>query len=187
MRTLSVYNTISLDGYFTDGGGDMSWAHQRDAEWSAFVAGNAGGESQMLFGRITYDMMSSFWPTAQAIQMMPQVAKAMNESRKVVFSRTLTDATWRNTTLVTGDIVGAVKRMKAEPGPNLLIMGSGSIVAQLTQARLIDVYQIVVNPIVLGAGRSLFEGVKDSMQLRLTKSRSFSNGNVVNSYESAMS
>ena len=73
--------------------------------------------------------------------------------------------------------------MKQEPGPDLVIMGSGTIVSQLTQERLIDEYQIVVIPIILGQGRTMFAGVKEKLPLKLTKSRTFSNGNVLLGYE----
>jgi dihydrofolate reductase len=124
-------------------------------------------------------MMAAFWPTPQAAQMLPKVAEGMNAMRKIVFSRTLGSVSWQNTTLVKGDLVTEVKKLKQQPGPDLVVMGSGSIVSQLTQARLVDAYQIVVNPIVLGKGRTLFETVADRMTLTLTDSRTFRNGNVV--------
>jgi dihydrofolate reductase len=107
----------------------------------------------------------------------------MNRMQKVVFSRTLDKASWQNTTLVKGDIVTAVRRMKHEPGPGMAILGSGSIVSQLTEARLIDEYQIVVHPIVLGEGKTMFAGLGEQVPLRLTKTRVFGNGNVVLWYE----
>jgi dihydrofolate reductase len=84
---------------------------------------------------------------------------------------------------VKGDLTTEVRKLKREPGPNMTIMGSGSIVAQLADARLIDEYQIVVSPLVLGNGRTLFEGVKKKLPMKLTKSRAFGNGNVVLCYE----
>ena len=183
VRTLSVFDSISLDGYFTDGSNDTSWAHSRDPEWQRFSAENAGGEAELLFGRKTYDMMAGFWPTSQALQTMPDVAQGMNRMRKIVFSRTLDKADWQNTRLVKGDLATEVARMKREPGPGMVILGSGQIVAQLTQAGLIDSYQIVVVPILLGKGRSLFEGVTGKPRLKLTKTRAFGNGNVVAWYE----
>lgn len=185
MRDLLMFNSVSLDGYFTDGGGDMSWAHSQDREWQQFTSENAGGEAEFLFGRKTYQMMASFWPTPRALRQMPTVAKAMNETRKTVFSRTLTQATWQNSRIVKGDLAREVRRLKSEPGPGLLIMGSGEIVAQLTEAGLIDEYQIVTVPVILGQGRSLFEGVSRRPRLELTRSRTFTNGNVVSWYRSA--
>ena len=89
MRKLIVFNMVSLDGFFVDGKGDMSWAHKQDAEWNTFVSGNASGSGVLVFGRITYQLMASYWPTPMALQNSPAVAKGMNEMPKIVFSRTL--------------------------------------------------------------------------------------------------
>jgi dihydrofolate reductase len=135
MRKLVVFNNVTLDGYFTDRNGDMSWAHKDDPEWNAFAADNAKGGGTLLFGRITYEMMASWWPTPQAMKSMPAVAERMNNLPKVVFSRTLDKASWNNTKLVKEDIAAEVRRMKKEPGEGMAIMGSGSIVSQLARAR----------------------------------------------------
>lgn len=185
MRKVHVFDNVSLDGFFTDANNDMSWAHKHDEEWNAFASGNASGQAELLFGRVTYEMMAAFWPTPQAAQMLPQVAAGMNAMRKIVFSRTLDTVTWENTRLVKGDLVTEVTRLKQQPGPDLVILGSGSVVSQLTQARLIDEYQIVLNPIVLGRGRTLFETVEEKNPLKLTRIRQFKNGNVVVWYEPA--
>ena len=188
MQRLTVFNNISLDGYFVDGSGDMTWAHERsDDEWNEFAAQNAsGGEGgQLLFGRITYEMMVAYWPTPLALQNDRVVAERMNERPKVVFSRTLRDTRWNNTRLVTGDIAAEIRRMKAEPGGDMAILGSGSIVAQLAPKGVIDEYQIVVNPVVLGNGRTMFDGITENLSLHLTRTRTFGNGNVLLCYASA--
>jgi dihydrofolate reductase len=185
MRKVSVFNNVSLDGFFVDARGDMSWAHRRDEEWNAFASGNAGGNGELLFGRVTYEMMAAFWPTPQAAQMLPEVAAGMNAMHKIVFSRRLDTVAWQNTTLMKGDLATEVQQLKQQPGPDIVILGSGSIVSQLTEARLIDGYQIVLNPIVLGAGRTMFETVPERRGLTLTKTRAFGNGNVVLWYEPA--
>ena len=89
MQKLTVFNHVTLDGYFVDSNGDMSWAHKDDAEWNAFVAENASGGGTLVLGRITYDLMVGFWPTPFALENMPVVAERMNNLPKVVFSRTL--------------------------------------------------------------------------------------------------
>jgi len=183
MARLQVFNQISLDGYFTDGRNDMGWAHKSDPEWMAFTTENAKGGGVLLFGRVTYEMMVAFWPTPAARQIAPDVAAAMNKLRKVVFSRTLKEAAWSNTTLVKDDPVAVVRDMKQREKQALVIMGSGGIVAQLAQADLIDEYELVVVPVVLGKGRTLFEGVDRRLELKLTRTRQFSNGNVVLWYE----
>jgi dihydrofolate reductase len=185
MRKLIVFNHVSLDGYFTDRNGDMSWAHKQDPEWNAFVAQNASGGGQLIFGRKTYEMMASYWPTPAAMKNSPTVAEGINKVPKVVFSKTLDKASWNNTKLVKGDLRQEVRKLKSEPGETMVILGSGSIVAQLAQAGLIDEYQIVVSPIVLGEGRTLFDGVDKKQSLKLAKSRTFGNGNVFLCYEPA--
>ncbi|MEP7050541.1 MAG: dihydrofolate reductase family protein [Pseudomonadota bacterium] len=185
MRKLLVFNQVSLDGYIADAGGDMSWAHKDDAEWREYVASNASGEGELLFGRVTYEQMASFWPTPMAAQSMPVVAKRMNEARKVVFSRTLDQATWHNTQLIKTDLAGTVRQLKSQAGPGLVLMGSGSVVSQLAQHGLVDEYQVVVNPLVLGSGKTMFEGVKKGFGLQLKDVRRFQNGNVVLSYSLA--
>jgi len=182
---LSVFNQVSLDGFITDAKGDMSWAHRRgDAEWDAFGADNAKRGSALLFGRVTYEMMASFWPTPQAMQTSPGIAEPINRAPKFVLSRTMKEASWQNTKLLKGDLVTEVKRLKSESGKDITIMGSGSIVSQLTEAGLIDEYHVVVVPVVLGRGKTMFQTVHEKVPLKLVKTRTFGNGNVMLSYES---
>jgi dihydrofolate reductase len=183
MNKVIVFQQVSLDGYFMDANGDMSWAHKQDAEWNAFVAGNAKGDAVLLFGRITYEQMAGFWPTPQALATMPGVAEGMNRMQKVVFSRTLDKASWNNTRLVKDGMAAEVRKLKKEAGKDLVLMGSGTIVSQLTQEGLIDEFQLVVNPIVLGKGRSMFDGVKRKVPVKRTNTRTFGNGNVLLCYE----
>ncbi len=181
MRRIIVFNHISLDGYFVDRNGQMNWAHSApdDQEWNAFVSQNANGRAVFLFGRVTYELMAGFWPTPIAHQNMPDVAEAMNKTPKLVFSRKLDKVTWQNAKIIKGDLITEVHKLKQEPGDDLVVFGSGTIVKQLAEASLIDEYQVVLNPIALGAGRSMFDGIKIHTMLKLSKSRAFSNGNVV--------
>ena len=186
MRRLIVFNMISLDGYFADENGDMSWTHSdrsNDAEFDEFVQNNAKGGGELLFGRKTYDLMASYWPTPAAMKNDPVVAEGMNNMTKVVFSRTMDKAAWKNTKLVKGDIVETVRKLKEEPGKGMVIMGSGEIISQLAPEGLIDEYQILVIPIVLGKGRTMFDGMTKTLRLKLTSSRAFKNGNVFIQYE----
>ena len=127
--------------------------------------------------------MKSYWPTPEAKKNDPIVAEKMNSLPKVVFSRTLEKADWSNTTVVKGDLATEVRKMKEQPGEDMVIMGSGSIVSQLTQKGLIDEYQVVVVPVVLGEGKTMFDGVKEKVPLELKKTRSFDNGRVFMRYE----
>lgn len=177
MRKLKIFNQLSVDGYFCDATGDMSWSKHDDAEWLDFVKGNATSGGELVFGRVTYEFMAGFWPTEFARQQFAETARGMNAAKKVVFSRTLKAATWNNTRLLP-DALEGIQALKREAGPDLVVLGSGKLCAALAQARLVDEYQLVINPIVLGAGRTLFEGVS-AQALTLTRSRAFSNGALV--------
>jgi dihydrofolate reductase len=180
MRKLRVFESISVDGYFCDAGGGMSWAHagRDDAEFAAWVSGNASGGGELLFGRKTYQMMEAFWPTAMAAEQMPVVAKGMNAARKYLASTTI-QPTWTNTQLLKGDLFTAVRALKASDGPDVTVLGSGNVVAQLGAAGLVDAYQLVIIPVALGGGRTLFTAGR---QLRLVEERAFPCGNVVVTY-----
>jgi dihydrofolate reductase len=183
MQRLTVFENLSLDGYYVDRNGEMTWAKEdHDEEFNAFVSDNAKGNGTLVFGRVTYDLMASFWPTPQARQMLPTVAERMNNARKLVFSRTMGQASWSNTTVLKGDLVAEIKQLKSEPGDGLVILGSGSLVAQLASHGVIDEYQVVLNPVALGAGRTLFDGIKDRLSLELARSRIFKNGKVFLAY-----
>ncbi len=182
MQPLIAFVTTSLDGYFADSAGDMSWAHKSDPEWMEFVSSNASQGGTLLFGRVTYDMMIRYWPTPMAKRQDPVVADGMNSAPKIVFSRTLTEATWQNTKLLKDDLAGEIHKLKRQPGKGMCILGSGTIVTQLAEARLIDELQIVVSPIVLGKGKTPFETLKQWLPLKLLKTRSFANGNVIHYY-----
>src|SRR5712691_1203447 len=131
MRRLIVFNHVTLDGYFTDRTGDMNKAHKQDAEWNAFAKENSSGNGELLFGRITYELMASYWPTPLAMKNDPVLAERMNKLSKVVFSRTLDKASWSNAKLVKGDLAAEVRKMKKESGEGMAILGSGSIISQL--------------------------------------------------------
>ncbi|MGO4711782.1 dihydrofolate reductase family protein [Bradyrhizobium sp. 2TAF24] len=185
MRKLTVFNNVTLDGYFTSTEGDMSWAHRRDPEFNAFVQDNAKGGGVLVFGRVTYQMMAGYWPTQLAREQNPVVAERINAQQKVVFSRTLSQVSWQNTALLKGDLATEISTLKRQAGPDLVVLGSGRLVAQLAAARLVDEYQLVMVPVVLGAGRTLFEGLPERLGLQLLSSRTFGNGNVFLRYAPA--
>lgn len=178
MKRLSVFNNVSLDGYFVDAEGGMDWAHAggADPEFQAFTASNAQGEAALLLGRTTYEMMASFWPTPAAEAMMPEVARGMNAMPKYVASRTMTDAGWANTTVLPM-LINGVADLKVNGGHDLVILGSGSLVAPLMRAGMIDEIQMVVCPLVLGGGRRLLDGF-GRRDLNLMQQRAFANGKV---------
>ncbi|HEX9933901.1 MAG TPA: dihydrofolate reductase family protein [bacterium] len=183
MQRLGVFNLVTLDGYFAGQDGDISW-HNADAEFQEYAEKNSNSGNTLLFGRVTYELMFGYWTSPDALKNDPIVARGMNNSTKIVFSRTLSKANWANTRLVKDDMPGEVRKLKSQSGKGLTILGSGSIVAQLAQAGLIDEYQIMLNPVVLGKGKTMFEGIQNRLALRLTTTRTFGNGNVLLCYES---
>lgn len=187
MPRLVVFNNVTVDGYFSDKKGDMSWAHnqKKDEEWDEFVAANASSGGTLLLGRKTYEMMAGYWPTPAAKKASPEVAEGMNRLKKVVFSRTLEKVDWENTTIKKGDLIEEVRKMKEGDGEDIVILGSGSLIQQLAPEGLIDEYQVVVHPLVLGAGRTMFDGIDRKLPLEKANERSFDNGNVVLSYQPA--
>jgi len=162
MRKLTVFNLMTLDGYIAGEGGDISW-HTVDEEFQELANAASNSGSTLLFGRVTYELMARFWPTPEAIRTDPLVAAGMNKSEKIVFSRTLHKADWNNTRLVKDDMLAEVRRLKQGTGKGLTVLGSGSIVAQLAEEGLIDEYQVLLNPIVIGKGKTMFEGLKKSL------------------------
>ena len=163
MRKLAVFNSVTLDGYFTGRNGDLSWAKSRDdAEWMPSPPKRERRRCpRVRQGDVRDD--GELLADAGGAQGRPVVAERMNNLPKVVFSRTLDEATWNNTKLVKGDPAAEMRTMKKESGEDMVILGSGSIVSRLAQEGLIDEYQIVVTPVVLGEGRTMFEGVKRKM------------------------
>jgi dihydrofolate reductase len=181
MRRLRVFESISIDGYFCDAHDDIRWAHagSDDPEYMAWVGGNASGGGALLFGRKTYDEMVAFWPTPAAAQQLPIVARGMNAATKYVVAHSL-EPTWHNTTALRG--IEEVRRLKASEGPGITLLGSGSLAAQLGEAGLVDEYQLVIVPIALGAGRTVFTARRE---LSLVDQRTFHNGRVAVTYAAA--
>ena len=181
MRKLTVFNLMTLDGYIAGQGGDISW-HNVDEEFQELAKAASNSGNTLLFGRVTYELMAGFWPTPEAIRVDPIVAAGMNKSEKIVFSRTLQKADWNNTRLVKDDMLVEVRRLKQGAGKDLTVLGSGSIVAQLAGEGLIDEYQVLLNPVVIGTGKTMFEGLKNRLALKLVRTRTFVNGNVLLTY-----
>ena len=184
MRKLTVFNFITLNGYYKGPGGDISWHKQiTGEEESEYAKKGAQSGSVLLFGRVTYEMMAGYWPTPAALQQNPGVAEGMNRSEKIVFSKTLKSADWNNTTLVKDDLVTAVKRLKQQPGGPMTILGSGSIAAPLAAEGLIDEYQFMLDPLALGSGTSIFNGLQQQLNLQLKDTKVFKSGIVLLCYQ----
>lgn len=182
MRDLIVFNFVTLNGYFEGPKRDTSW-HKHGAEENEYAAEMLKSGNTLLFGRVTYEMMASYWPTPDAIKNDPIVAEGMNNADKIVFSRTLKKVGWNNTRLVKDNIEEEIERMKQLPGEDMTLLGSGSILTQFAEQGLIDEYQIMVDPVVLGDGTPIFKNMKHKLDLKLTRTRTFKSGVVLLCYQ----
>jgi dihydrofolate reductase len=188
MRKLMAFTIVSVDGYFAGPHGEIDWFKgEQDEEEMAFSAEIGKTPATLLFGRTTYEMMKSFWPTPQAVKTDPVMAGVMNRSPKIVFSKIMKPEkdgpVWKNIRVVPELTPEAINALKKEGGGTMTILGSGTIVQQLSNLGLIDEYQLMVVPVVLGAGKYLFRDVK-RMNMKLTGTRVFKkSGRVLLTYQ----
>jgi dihydrofolate reductase len=182
MRKLIFFMLTSLDGYFEGPDRDITW-HNVDDEFNEFAIQQTGEFGALLFGRVTYELMAGYWPGEAAKHDDPVVAGLMNSLPKIVFSKTLAKADWENTKLVQDNFVEAISKLKQEAGRDIAIFGSSDLTVTLMEHGLVDEYRIMVNPVVLGGGNTLFKGIKDKIKLNLIKTKTFKSGNVLLYYE----
>lgn len=183
MHKILVFNNISLDGLFSDAEGGVGWAKRDSEELTEYVKQVRGDIRTYVFGRATYQMFAGFWPTPAGKAVNPYFAKILNEGRKVVFSKSLKQATWENTVIEREADASTLDRIKASGDGDCLIFGSGSLVRDLTERGWVDEYQLVVNPVIVGGGRPLFSHLPKNVELRLLDVKPFKNGTVLLRYE----
>lgn len=172
----------SLDGYHE---GTSPWSldwHNVDEEFNEFAADQLDASGALLFGRATYAGMAQYWPSEEARTSDPDIARRMNSARKYVFSQTLEqpDPAWENTTLLKD--VGQLKKLKEDSEKDLLVLGSSVLTTRLLESGLLDELRIIVNPVILGQGRSLFETATRRIGVELKSTRQFRSGNVLLTY-----
>lgn len=182
MRNLFLFMMVTLDGYFEGPNQDIGW-HNVDEEFNEFAINQLNELDTLLFGRVTYEGMASYWPTPFAMEDDAIVAEKMNTISKIVFSRTLERADWNNTRLVKEHIAAEVSQIKQQQGGDLAIFGSANLAGSLLQMGLIDELRIMVNPVILGDGKPLFTGIHEKVNLKLLKTRTFRSGNVLLTYQ----
>lgn len=184
MRKLISFMVVTLDGYTEGPDGEFDWPNVDD-EFNEFAISQLNDIDTLLFGRVTYEGMASYWPTSAAIEGDRAVAGRMNSVPKVVFSTTLDAADWENTTLIKGNVADAVSELKQQSGKHLALFGSSNLTVSLLEQGLVDELRVMVNPILLGAGKSLFTGLRNRVPLELQHTTTFSSGNVLLSYRPA--
>ena len=184
MSKLILFNLVTLDGFVAGPKGEIDW-HNVDEEFNEFAIKQLDAASGLVFGRVTYELMASYWPTPAAIRGDPIVADKMNHLPKIVFSKTLTTADWNNTRLIKDHVAEETTKMKQEAGKDLFLFGSADLASTLTRLGLIDEYRIMMNPVVLGSGKPLFKNVNNRLDLKLVKTKLFGSGNVLLYYQPA--
>lgn len=190
MRKLIASTFVSLDGIMQAPGGPEEdptggfafggWTfHYWDEAMNISAAGFDGKDRELVLGRRTYEIFEAYWP------YQPEndpIARTLNAAKKHVVSRTLTTLHWNNSALLHGDVVPAVVALKAQPGPDLQIIGSGNLIQTLQAASLIDEYNVWTFPVVLGRGKRLFAETAKPCALRLVRSQVSSTGVVMSAY-----
>ena len=180
MRKLIMWNMVTLDGFFE---GPKPW----DIDWHEYAWGEelerlsieqTGSADMLLFGRVTYEGMAGYWPSATGA-----TADIMNSIPKAVFSRTLTKAGWNNTRLVKDDAAAEITRLKGQSGKDLFIFGSAALSSSLMQHGLIDEYRLGITPIVLGSGSPLFKPSPQRLRMKLLEARPLKTGCLIVRYE----
>jgi dihydrofolate reductase len=175
---------VTLDGYYEGRNGEFDWPNVDD-QFNEFAISQLNDIDTLVFGRVTYEGMASYWPTPAAVEDDPAVADRMNSIPKIVFSTTLDTADWENTTLIKGNVADAITELKQQPGKALAMFGSPHLTVSLLEQGLVDELRVMVHPILLGAGKSLFVGLNHRVPVTLETTTTFSSGNVLLSYRPA--
>jgi dihydrofolate reductase len=175
---------VSLDGFFEGPGHDISSFHNEENPFEAYSPENGNEVDALLFGRKTYEMMKNYWPTLEAQKNAPEIARFMNEKDKYVASHTAFDPGWNKVTVLRDPAI-EVKKLKEQPGKTIIILGSSNLCVTLMQAGLIDEFQMMLNPIVLGGGTSLFTGLPQKAGLSLKATHAYKSGTVQLTYAPA--
>jgi dihydrofolate reductase len=187
MKKIIAFEWLSLDGYIGGPNGETDW-FVWDEEVGTYAKKVQSKTDTLLFGRTTYDIMANYWPTPASVSEDQAITDFMNETNKIVFSKTLEEVDpivtgWKNTTVVNEITPEEIKKIKRQAKKNILIYGSGSIVSQLMKLGLIDEYQIMVNPVVLGKGKPLFQNIEEKLKLKVITTKKFKCGNVLITYQ----
>jgi dihydrofolate reductase len=188
MRRIIAFDLVTVDGFFAGPTGEIDW-HNYDDEMGTYSLEQMKSLGALIFGKTTYELMASYWPTPDGVKGEPVVAGIMNSIPKMVFSKTLQEVKdgplWKNVRVLHEIKPEEIIKMKEQEGGDIAIFGSGTIVQQLTNLGLIDEYRLVVNPLILGNGKPLLKEIKDKLKLKLVSTRVFRNGNVLLCYQPA--
>ena len=181
MRKTFLFMMVSADGYFEGVNNDISW-HNTDDEFNDFATEQLDEADTLVFGRKTYELMASYWPTTAGTNDDPETAARMNSYEKIVFSKTPLKTDWENVQAYKDDVVSVISTLKQQAGKNIAVLASSNLCLTLIREGLLEEVRLMVNPVVLGKGTSLFTGLACRLDLTLVSSRTFRNGNVLLTY-----
>lgn len=179
MRKIISFMHVSLDGFVAGPNGEMDWI-KVDEEIFDYGAKRIGEGDTALYGRVTYQMMEGYWPTAAdkptASKHDIEHSKWYGKVHKVVLSKTMKDSGLTNTQIINNNLSDRINELKQQEGKEILLFGSPTATHSLIQLNLIDGYWLFVNPIILGRGIPLFADIKDKIKLKLLTTRPFTSG-----------
>jgi dihydrofolate reductase len=186
MRKIFLFMMVSLDGYFEGPDHDLSW-HHVDSEFNDFAQEQMKEADTILFGKRTYQLMESFWPSKAGLEDDPEVAHLMNETPKVVVSSSLKSVKetkiWKHVRLIDNNVEDQIRSLKKQKGGDIILLASSNLCISLLAWELLDEIRIMINPVVIGKGTPLFQGIMRKVNMKLIKERKFGNGNVLLTYQ----
>ena len=186
MRKLVLFIHTSLDGFVAGPNGEMDWINV-DEEIFDFAGQRTNEADTALYGRVTYQMMESYWPTAAQLPTATkhdvEHSRWYNRVTKVVLSKTMNEVSLTNTKIIDGNLAAEIVKLKQNAGKDILMFGSPTAAHSLMTEKLIDDYWLFVNPVLLGRGIPLFKGITDKVALKLVASNMFSSGVACLHYE----
>lgn len=172
---------VTLDGFFEGPNGDIDWHNAGNEEFNEFAIEQTSSVDTLLFGRKTYQLMASYWPTETAVSSDPIIADLMNRMSKIVFSRTLESVNWNNTRLIRENAQQEIVNLKMQSGKDMAIFGSAELISTIMD--VVDEHRVMINPILLRRGSPLFKSSGEQVRLKLVDVKRFDSGNVLLTYQ----